>query len=378
MKDAGGVTRRSFLAGAAAVCSCAAFALRCGTAGLSSRGGSPSAFSTAGQASRATFAITSSVSSGEPPAPGAPAKSRVVVIRHEALAAEGQGGQGPAPERVRELLDEAVKTLTADAKAADAWARWFKPTDRVGIKVNCLGYVTRPAVALATVAGLGAIGLAPQQTIIWDRTNDELRRAGYDLSNATKAPRCFGTDTLGDRGNAGYGAAIVTSGGIGSFYSRIVTDETTALVSACILKDHNLAGLSCGLKNFYGAIHNPNKYHDNGGDPFIADTCAAPPIRDRLRLVVCDALRPQYNGGPPGRPQWQWAYGGLIVSTDPVALDRVALEILEKKRAAAGLKPLEAEKRPARHLASAQARGLGTADLATIEVVSIGKPWNEI
>jgi hypothetical protein len=47
-------------------------------------------------------------------------------------------------------------------------------------------------------------------------------------------------------------------------------------------------------------------------------------------------------------------------------------------RAAAGLKPLEAEKRPVRYLASAQARGLGTADLAAIEVVSIGKPWNEI
>jgi hypothetical protein len=317
-----------------------------------------------------------SVSSGESPAPGTPAKSRVVVIRHEALAAEGQG---PAPERVRELLDEAVKTLTADAKAADAWARWFKPTDRVGIKVNCLGYVTRPTVALATVAGLGAIGLAPQQTIIWDRTNAELRSAEYDLRSASgKAPRCFGTDALGDRGNAGYGSEIVTSGGIGSFYSRIVTDEATALVSACVLKDHNLAGLSCAMKNFFGAIHNPNKYHEGGCDPFIADVCAAPPIRDHLRLVVCDALRPQYRGGPAKCLQWQWAYGGLIVSTDPVALDRVALEILEKKRAAAGLKPLEAEKRPARYLASAQARGLGTADLAAIEVVSIGKPWNEI
>jgi len=61
-----------------------------------------------------------------------------------------------------------------------------------------------------------------------------------------------------------------------------------------------------------------------------------------------------------------------------VALDRVALEILELKRAAAGMKPLEAEKRPVRYLASAQARGLGTADLAGIEVVSIGRPWAEI
>jgi uncharacterized Fe-S center protein len=66
------------------------------------------------------------------------------------------------------------------------------------------------------------------------------------------------------------------------------------------------------------------------------------------------------------------------VSTDPVALDRVALEILARKRAAAGAKPLEAENRPVRYLASAQSRGLGTADLAGIEVLSIGKPWMDV
>jgi uncharacterized protein (DUF362 family) len=305
----------------------------------------------------------------------APGKSRVVVIRHESLAAEGQG---PPPERVRELLDEAAKALAGSAKPADAWAQWVKPSDRLGIKVNCLGYMTRPTVALAIAAAAGAAGLPPEQAILWDRTSDELRRAGYDLRSSGRGVRCFGTDALGSRGNGGYGSEIVTSGQIGSLYSRIVTDEATALVSACILKDHNLAGLTGALKNFYGAIHNPNKYHDNGCDPFIADACAHPLVRSRLRLAVCDALRPQYSGGPSHRPQWQWPYGGLIVSTDPVALDRVGLEILAKKRAAAGMMPLEAEKRPVRYLASAQARGLGTADLAAIEVISIGKPWMDV
>ena len=61
-----------------------------------------------------------------------------------------------------------------------------------------------------------------------------------------------------------------------------------------------------------------------------------------------------------------------------MALDRVALEILERKRAAAGMKPLAAEKRPVRYLGSAQARGLGVADLERIEIVSIGKPWLDV
>ena len=198
------------------------------------------------------------------------------------------------------------------------------------------------------------------------------------MSKSGSGPRCYGTDELGDRGVSGYGPRISTSGKIGSLYSRIITDETDALVSAPVLKDHNLAGLTCAMKNFYGAIHNPNKYHDNGCDPFVADVCAHDHIRSRLRLAVCDATRPQYQGGPPARPSWRWPYGGLILSADAVALDRVALEIVERKRAAEGMKSLAAENRPVRYLASAEQRNLGNSDLSRIEVISIGTPWMDI
>jgi len=309
-----------------------------------------------------------------PPARG-PAKSRVVVIRHEALMADKPG---PPAARIRELLDEAAAALAGQAKPADAWAAWLKPNDLVAIKVNCLGYSTTPAVAVALAAAIGAIGLPPERTLIWDRANAELKNAGYDVQSAGKALRCYGTDALAGRGNAGYAQDIITSGAIGSLFSRIVTDEATALVSAPVLKDHNLCGLTGALKNFYGAIHNPNKYHDNGCDPFIADVNAAAPIRGKLRLTVVDALRPQYTGGPSTRTRWQWPYGGLILGTDPVAVDRVACEILDRKRRAADLPPLARDKPTLPYLASAEARGLGTADLAKIEVISIGKTWTDV
>jgi uncharacterized protein (DUF362 family) len=326
----------------------------------------------------ATGAAVSLRSEGPPAAGLAPppaVKSRVVVIRHDALAADGAG---PPPEGVRKLLDEAACALAGDAKAADAWARWFKPADRVAFKVNCLGYSTRPVVAAGFAAAIGAIGLPAGQVTIWDRTCRELQAAGYTLQDRGPGPRCFGTDALVSRGNGGYTADVFTSGAIGSLFSRIITDETSVLVSACLPKDHNLAGLTCALKNFFGAIHNPNKYHENGCDPFVADVCAHPFIRERLRLVVCDAIRPQYNGGPAVRTQWQWPYGGLMLAADPVAMDRVALEILDRKRAAMGMKPLAADKRPVRYLASAQARGLGQADLGNTEVISLGKPWMDV
>jgi uncharacterized protein (DUF362 family) len=300
-------------------------------------------------------------------------KSRVVVVRDEALAQDS-----PDPKRVRELLDEAARMLAGDARPADAWARWFKPDDRVSIKVNCLGFSTSPVVALALAEAIGSAGVAPERIILWDRSDRELKASGHTLRMSGTGVRCFGTDALASRGGEGYASEIAASGAIGSLYSRIVTEETTALASAAVLKDHNLAGLTGCLKNFYGAIHNPNKYHGNGCDPFIADVCAHPHIRGRLRLALCDATRPQYDGGPPSRPDRQWAYGGMLLATDPVALDRVALEILERKRAAAKRKSLADGNRPVRYLASAEARGLGAADLVRIEVIGIGKPWLDV
>jgi len=67
-----------------------------------------------------------------------------------------------------------------------------------------------------------------------------------------------------------------------------------------------------------------------------------------------------------------------VADERPVAVDRVGLEILERKRAAEGLPPLAAEDRPVRYLASAAARRLGCAELADIEVVSIGKSWLDV
>jgi uncharacterized protein (DUF362 family) len=225
---------------------------------------------------------------------------------------------------------------------------------------------------------LSAAGVTAERTIVWDRTDRELERAGYTLRKRGSGVHCYGTDGLGGFGRGGYTTELATSGAIGSLYSRIVTEHCDALVSVPVLKDHNLAGLSCALKNFFGAIHNPNKYHDNGCSPFVADVCAHEHIRNRLRLAVCDATLPQYNGGPPRRPRWRWPYGGIIVSTDAVALDRVALEILERKRAAADFKPLAAERRSVRYLESAAARNLGRADLAEIEVISIGTDWLDV
>ena len=106
-------------------------------------------------------------------------------------------------------------------------------------------------------------------------------------------------------------------------------EEVNALISVPVLKDHNLAGVSLGMKNFYGAIHNPNKYHDHNCDPYVSDVVSHRYIAPKWRLTVCDATLAQYHAGPGRHPGFAWPFGGLIVSNDVVAADAVAADVLE-------------------------------------------------
>jgi len=293
------------------------------------------------------------------------AKSRVVIIR-----AAGPIDAGSPADRARlaGLFDRGLGLL-ADGGDGKALAKsLFRPADRVGIKVNTIGgraISTRPEVASALAGWLSGNGLPGRNIIVWDRTNRELRDAGYRLAESAEGPRVFGTDTDG----AGYGDDLVSHLNVGSLFSRIQADLVTASISLAILKDHGLAGVTAGMKNYFGAIHNPNKYHDSHCDPFVAEVFDAPPVKRKHRLSVLDALVVQYHRGPSFHPQWAERFGGLVLSLDPVAADRVGWALIERFRAAKGLPSLAEEGREPRYLATAERMGLGRADLGGIETV---------
>jgi uncharacterized protein (DUF362 family) len=136
-----------------------------------------------------------------------------------------------------------------------------------------------------------------------------------------------------------------------------------------VLKDHSLAGLSGGFKNMYGAVHNPNKYHDNNCDPYAAHVSNLAPIREKTRLIIIDAVNVQYNGGPGYDSRYLENYGGVIIAKDPVAADTIALEILEKLRAKNNLPDLATAGRPVKYIKTAEALGLGVADRNKIDLI---------
>ncbi len=297
------------------------------------------------------------------------ARSRVIIIR---TGTPMEAGPAASAQALR-AFERGFALLTGESGSQNAVMSVFRPGDRVGIKVNTIGgraLSTRPELSLALARFLAASGIEERNVAVWDRTNRELRDAGYRLSADRNGLKVLGTDTEG----MGYGSDLVSHLNIGSLFSSIMTNFATASISLAILKDHGMAGITGGMKNYFGAIHNPNKYHDDRCNPFVAEVFDAPPVKSRHRLSVLDCSLVQYHRGPSFHPQWAEKNLGLIFSLDPVAADRVGWALIERLRAAKGLPSLADEGREPVYLATAASMGLGRADLREIDVVEEAAP----
>ncbi len=268
------------------------------------------------------------------------------------------------PATARAALERALVAATGAASAAGAVGALFKPTDTVGIKLNCLagrGMSPRPGLVGALAGLLAEAGLGRDRIIAFERSARELRRAGFTPGEADTY-RCVAIDN-------DYDAEPSTSGSIGSCFARLASTTCSALVSFGVVKDHDLAGVSAGAKNWYGIIHNPNKYHDGNCDPYLADLLRHPLVRGKVRLTILDGLTAQCHGGPAYRPDAAWPLGLVAASTDLLAADAWAWQVIDAERARRGLPKLAAAGRPPRWLATAQGYGLGTGVPAEVEIV---------
>jgi len=295
-------------------------------------------------------------------------KSKVVIARDAGLRA---GGSTPDTRRLFNLLDRAVQAFYQRDSALEAWKQIVRPGEVVGLKVNCLAgrgtASTNVRLVQAICERLQQAGVPAKQIVIWDRLISDLESAGFRANVFGGHIRCIGND------EAGYEEDLSIFGSAGSLMSRTLSRNCDVVINLPVLKDHGIAGVSMALKNLFGAIHNPNKYHTNVGNPYVADVYMLPPIRQKVRLTICDALTAQYDGGPSYMPQWTWPFDGVIVARDPVALDYTGWQIIEQKRAEKHLPSLRALKREPLWIATAAdaQHRLGTNDPRRIERIEV-------
>jgi len=273
-------------------------------------------------------------------------------------------------DEVGKLLSRAIENFFGETNAQKCWRQLFTPDDVVGIKINCLagrGMSTHRELVDAIVEGVKSAGVPEKNIIIWDRANRDLEKAGYRIQTNRNRLKIYGNDQVG------YSRRLYEFGEAGSFLSNILVEQCTAVINVPILKDHGIVGMTNALKNFFGAIHNPNKYHDFFGDPYIADVNMFSEIRKKTRLTITDALTAQFEGGPPFMPQWAWNFNGIIVGMDRVAMDAYAWKLIDEKRKEKGLPTLKEAGREPIYIRTAadENHRLGTEDLSKIELIQV-------
>lgn len=148
-----------------------------------------------------------------------------------------------------------------------------------------------------------------------------------------------------------------------SCFADIVTKDITKLVNIAVLKHNEDSGVTWAAKNIaLGVTTNKVRFHIDYCAKAIPEIMAAPCIRDKTVLHIGEAAKistVSVAGAQIARDE------RLFFSRDPVAMDRIGLDILEEKRAAQGLESIRGI---ATHVAACARKGLGTDDLKRIDL----------
>jgi uncharacterized protein (DUF362 family) len=280
------------------------------------------------------------------------------------------GRNFPHAEAARQMVHKAVTTLAGEDDLGRAWSKFVSKDDRVGIKINCLGgrmASTMKEIVDPVIEGLRAAGVADGNILIFDQFGGNMRGARFDWQDKPGKLRVINHDVLG------YDEAPTEVEGARGRLARTLL-WTTAVINVPPLKDHDLAGVTCAMKNMvFGCVEKPQLMHRDihVGLPHFY---ALEAIRGRVRLNIIDGTFCLYDGGPKHNPAATDRYERVFATTDPVAADAVALRVVGEHRAAHNMRSLAQVRRPATYLGLAQELGLGLADPARLRLEQIELP----
>jgi hypothetical protein len=254
--------------------------------------------------------------------------AKVVLIRN----AEVLGPQDKVQEQIlQSMLDEAVKSLLGTDKPMEAWKKLFKGSDVVGIKSNAWGRMPTPKELEAAI-----------------------RRRLLDAGVLGK------NIDIDDRG----------------VLNNPVFQNATALVNVRPLRTHHWAGVGTCLKNYIQFVPDPWSYHDEGCSP-LGKIWTYPIVKGKTRLNILSVLTPQFYGRGAHffDKRYVWPYKGLIVGTDPVAVDTVGAHLLQVKRIAFFGEDKALDIPPIHIVVADKKYHLGVSDLSRIQLIKLG--WME-
>jgi hypothetical protein len=254
--------------------------------------------------------------------------AKVVLIRN----AEVLGPQDRVQEEIlQSMLDEAVKSLLGTDKPMEAWKKLFKSSDVVGIKSNEWQKLPTPKELEAAI-----------------------KRRLLDVGVAGK------NIDIDDRG----------------VLNNPIFLNATALVNVRPLRTHHWAGVGTCLKNYIQFVPNRPDYHEEGCSP-LGKIWTYPIVKGKTRLNILSVLTPQFYGRGANffDKRYVWPYKGLILGTDPVAVDAIGAHLLQAKRVAFFGEDKALDVPPIHIMVADKEYHLGVSDLRRIQLVKLG--WME-
>jgi len=302
------------------------------------------------------------------------------------------------PVQVKQMLNEALLKLTSAPDIGTAWTRLgITPQDIVGIKISTVGgpgLCTHHSLVHAICDGLAAAGVPRTQMIIWDKYQNKMVPAGYSLRDPTPThagiasiipsnnydPNVFyknylvGSLIWGDYRflqPVSYGDSNSDSVANLSYYTKFVTQTCTKIINVPALSDDSYVGLHGCLSSLaLGSVDNNRRFRGppTYGDPAICEILNQPFIRRKVVIHILDALLPQCAGGPRFNPIFCEGVGVLYVSRDPVAIDTLALGMLERMRKQMNVPPIG---NMASYVKTAASYNLGTNDRSRIQFIRV-------
>jgi len=230
---------------------------------------------------------------------------------------------------VREMISRGMRELTAVKSDADAWRRFFTPSDVVGIKVNCSGApgtMSLPEVVAEITRNLVAIGIKATQIYIFERFLGQMQRVGYDRFVPQGVEIHAAETSRGSISNYDTKTYVEVDffgeEDTRSNMTRLITERLTKIINVPNMKDHGAAGVTGCLKNIaYGSFSNVARSHRNEKTntlTFIGTLAAVEPLRSRTVLNIMDGLRGVWHGGPFSRSKkFRFYPQTMMFGTDP-------------------------------------------------------------
>ena len=285
-----------------------------------------------------------------------PYPGRVIAVEHSGSIVSG----AYQPQPIRQMMERGMSELTGAPSWADSWRSFFNKGDVVGIKVSPVGgpkLCSDISVMHAIIDGLNQAGVSNQNVIVFNRYHEEAITAGIDkwlpqgVRFEAASPRY--DDVQLDMG--GYdenhfmemalikpGDSLTDAHARRSYVAKVVTSRVNKIINLPVLKHHQSAGVTITLKNMsHGFVNNVNRSHLtptlNACGVFIPSVVSLPIIRQKVVLHIVDAVKASYHGGPGGRPQYIWEPKTMYFGTDPVALDKTGLKVIDEKRKQVGM-----------------------------------------